>query len=507
MLSEITVLQIFTQSAALDNYRNTVENILSQNTELNNYLSILDSQELKETDPLEYGFSFSYGENLKIHFTSLNLDDFKWSKHYKKKQDSPTSQQLMESLNPLKRAEKMATVPENLLLVINDDMLQVKDESERSNYADELYKNIKDFFKRYRKYGACKNLHIIFSGTDFSKERQRALQSVELKKDPLKAFGVMNQYGNKILTEFSEKVKQNIFENYSPQRISYSYCYANFNYYLTFEEYLFSSLGIFYLTPEKSLKKVYDQICSAIDSDAFHQYLATVQLILLGNYQKDELFAAFERTLKERWNIRYPLLNSVEIDKKDGRSDSSFLLQTTSLENPQKKTFIHTAKVDSGYSDEFSDNRIGSHFINAERNVFIWIITSEWFEPVNDENIVESPINQQLIILGYILDSLKNDGSTKAPILHILETSERNSEYGVRPWPSFHSRNDAIAEESVKRRVPKLYEMIVTRIDDVRFHQIPWSYSGSHLDYAPRWIDALICNALGWPTEYIGETA
>ncbi len=53
-------------------------------------------------------------------------------------------------------------------------------------------------------------------------------------------------------------------------------------------------------------------------------------------------------------------------------------------------------------------------------------------------------------------------------------------------------RQEKMVRESIERQTPNFFLQLVHTFDSIRFQELLWSMDGSHLDYAPRWIDNLI---------------
>ncbi|MCB9296333.1 MAG: hypothetical protein H6559_24930 [Lewinellaceae bacterium] len=238
-----------------------------------------------------------------------------------------------------------------------------------------------------------------------------------------------------------------------------------------------------------------------------------LQITLMGHALIKQLFETIGRNLTQRWAIRYEGLEVEVLADRQGFSNS--LLTAVRVKNAAAA--VDPAKICVTYVpghriDHTADYmKIASYLKGAKRNCFIWVVSSKQFEPGSKENLLESALNMQLISLGQVLQAMEQQNELENPVLHVMELEKRLTtfkfnkvKYGnARPWAGLRPGNDKNIEQAVRDRIPHLYEVMTATVEDIRFHNLPWGKQGSHLDFAPRWIDLFVYDALNWNIEHI----
>lgn len=238
-----------------------------------------------------------------------------------------------------------------------------------------------------------------------------------------------------------------------------------------------------------------------------------LQITLIGHGVVRELFRTISRNITERWAIRYNKRLQVDV-----RSREASFLKTSLTDVQVVKTGAKSQKADicityiPGHrkNQDADSLKIASYLRGAKKNMFIWLIPGEWLEEDKENSILYHPINVQLISLGQVVQAIERQEAMEDPILHVLELDKRKSTYrykgknhSFKPWAYLPPQNDPAVEETIQRRIPHQYELMRSTVNDLRFHGLPWSKQGCHLDFAPRWIDLFIYDALGWKREHI----
>jgi hypothetical protein len=219
---------------------------------------------------------------------------------------------------------------------------------------------------------------------------------------------------------------------------------------------------------------------------------ADAQIIIHGSSINVLCYQAFCRTLFERWPIRYPASVFTELTH-------PFAISGTVTKCLQIKdsngaySHIRISLTPDNRKETHAPLSTASSLINAKKYTFIWIVPEEWLDSRYDSEFLTSPIYPSLLDLSELTTALKLSDSHSIATIHFMELQNRPGRFGLKPWPSMYPENDEDAEKSINRRVPNIFFQIRAMADDLRFHVLPWSENGSHLDMAPLWIDS-ICN-------------
>lgn len=397
--------------------------------------------------------------------------------------------------------------PAYLILVIDDELLTAPPESQTPEAQNGLFQLFQAVLRAYPSPDDLQMLHLVFRSPQPGLARRKQIAALDLlaPSHGLRLQRALRDVGLNNLKAFDPRIHQLLFEKLPFAKISCSFVFSE----AEPEEgglrdrFWQAALGLL-LPLGQTLRKpdsFFQAYLSALDR-IFHKldYRTDLQITVLGQELKTDIYRAIVRTVAERWNIRYEHLQVEQVSGEfTGKHHESTLIKISPQTRPEAATSVHVALVaDNPDREQLDRFQIGAARLNARQDIFIWVLPSEWFGAAYDEDLLTSPLHQQLITLNLVIDALKGARQAQPPVLHIFETVERDSVYGVRPWPLFTPADDPIARRAVERRAPRLYHLIQATLAEVRFHTMPWSTLGSHLDYAPRWIDQLLRDALHW---------
>lgn len=398
---------------------------------------------------------------------------------------------------------------EHLVLILDDSI--ISGQSESPLYREKLMGIVNRLEKSDHHLATLKSLHLLFMGKKIPEGRQVQLSQIPLPNPthPYRFQRSIREYGLQALHAFNVDLHNLLREKIALNRISCSFIYTG-NIYPESGPEMFSGAFSHIISHAANLTdplSFYQSLINGIKSSTLKtDYYADLQITLLGQEKKHDVFKAVSRNLCERWPVRHQMFSTENIALALEADETSALIRIDRQGISEEPTYIHIAEVSDQHSNQnLSHFGIGSYRIHSRQDMIIWIIPGDWFDPVYDKNVVQSPINQELIIIGQLVEALSEIEDAHPPILHVFETAEIKTDYNIRPWPLFTPDNDPIAADAVNRRVPRIYHLITSTIADVRFHLIPWSYNGSHLDFAPGWIDRMVCDGLNWNPDFIGE--
>ncbi len=213
-------------------------------------------------------------------------------------------------------------------------------------------------------------------------------------------------------------------------------------------------------------------------------------VFIFGSDEDSLVYNSLATAIFQRWPYRYKNLTIKELPSSDIQRFRLAWIQV-----PSNKEFLIRLSASPALGVFNGIEKIGETLGNTEKVSILWIVPESWIHSEFNENIADAPLGVQLIEISEAVDALQRCNMPVPVIIHFIITYNHESD-GI--WPALDAANDNVAEATIARSVPQLYNQIRMTGVDTRFHWLPIDKKQWCLRISPVWIDLMVGDALGF---------